>query len=287
VSRTEETAVRLDAIVVANRHRQYMGDVSTLAKSMADIGLINPVTLTPDGRLVAGARRVQAARVLGWRDIPARYVSTMDDAAAALRGERDENTERLAMRTSELVSLGLALEALERPRAAARKATGQQLGGKARHLASRSRDREANGDGPPGQTREIVAAALGLGETSYRRAKVVVAAASDPDATPEQRRVAQEALTDMDATGNVAGNYAKVRAKTNGPTVDEARTQRRAITKAVAHLEGVTLGLERLGAIHPSITREEAAQWVDDLSKSRRSLERLINRLREYSNAQA
>lgn len=291
-----EVRVRVDAIRVEGRHRQYLGDVSTLAASIKDIGLINPVTLTADNRLVAGARRLQAVRVLGWEEIPARYVSTLDTAVAALRAERDENTERLAMRTSELVSLGKALEELERPRAADRKRAGQEQG-RAVRFGSSSREDEPQTPTPRGSTDAIVASALGMGETTYHRAKTVVAAALDPDATPEDRQVAQGALSNMDDTGNVAGNYDKVRGKIKvgrgkrpsrpDATLDGASQQRHAITAAIAHMEGVAMGLDRIRVIHPSITREEAARLADGLSKPRTSITVLINRLREYSNAKA
>jgi len=61
---------RLDEIVVGERHRRDMGDLDALAASMAEIGLLHPIVVTPDGRLLCGERRLRAAQMLGWTTIP-------------------------------------------------------------------------------------------------------------------------------------------------------------------------------------------------------------------------
>ena len=55
----------IDSIVVADRHRSDLGDLSDLAASIKAIGMLNPVTITADGRLIAGQRRMEACRLLG------------------------------------------------------------------------------------------------------------------------------------------------------------------------------------------------------------------------------
>ncbi len=57
-------------IKVGIRHRKDMGDIAGLAASIADIGLINPVTVAPDGTLLAGERRLEACKKLGWDRVP-------------------------------------------------------------------------------------------------------------------------------------------------------------------------------------------------------------------------
>ena len=42
-------------------------DVETLKKSIASVGLIHPLTVNQDKQLLAGARRLQALRELGWK----------------------------------------------------------------------------------------------------------------------------------------------------------------------------------------------------------------------------
>jgi len=66
--------------------------VESLARSLREVGLLNPITLTEDKRLVAGRTRILAAQSLGWKVIPAQTVK-LDDLHAEL-AEIVENVER-------------------------------------------------------------------------------------------------------------------------------------------------------------------------------------------------
>lgn len=69
--------------------------VKSLADSIAEVGLMNPITVCPAGSeftLVAGRHRLEAARSLGWREIPATVVD-LDEADRHL-AEIDENLIR-------------------------------------------------------------------------------------------------------------------------------------------------------------------------------------------------
>lgn len=55
----------LTAIRVGERHRKDLGDLDSLARSIADIGLLHPVVVTPAGNLIDGERRLRAAQMLG------------------------------------------------------------------------------------------------------------------------------------------------------------------------------------------------------------------------------
>jgi ParB-like nuclease domain len=41
-----------------------------LADSIAEAGLLHPVLVMPEGRLIAGQRRLEACHVLGWSEVP-------------------------------------------------------------------------------------------------------------------------------------------------------------------------------------------------------------------------
>jgi ParB family chromosome partitioning protein len=60
----------IERISVGARHRRDMGDIDGLAASIDDIGLLQPILIRPDGRLLAGERRLRACVTLGWREIP-------------------------------------------------------------------------------------------------------------------------------------------------------------------------------------------------------------------------
>jgi ParB family chromosome partitioning protein len=102
------TRVPLSEIVVPST-RRTLRSVDGLAASMAEVGLLNPVTLTESKRLVAGLHRIEAARLLGWREIEARIVSLTELQRRV--AELDENLER-----TELNELERAEQTAERKR---------------------------------------------------------------------------------------------------------------------------------------------------------------------------
>jgi ParB family transcriptional regulator, chromosome partitioning protein len=66
----------IDAIKVGKRHRQDLGDIEALAKSIAANGLLHPITVDATGNLLAGARRLAACKQLGWSEMPVRRIRT-------------------------------------------------------------------------------------------------------------------------------------------------------------------------------------------------------------------
>ena len=50
------TTRRIDEIVVDEGHRRDLGDIDALARSMADLGLLQPIVIRSDDRLLAGHR---------------------------------------------------------------------------------------------------------------------------------------------------------------------------------------------------------------------------------------
>ena len=78
--------VPLADIVIGERHRRDMGDLQSLADSMREVGLLQPIGITEDRQLVFGERRVKAARMLGWTAILARVV----DISSMVAGEHAE-----------------------------------------------------------------------------------------------------------------------------------------------------------------------------------------------------
>ncbi len=61
--------MNIDQIQIGFRYRKDLGDLKTLAQSIGEVGLLHPVVVTPKGRLIAGQRRLEACRLLGWADI--------------------------------------------------------------------------------------------------------------------------------------------------------------------------------------------------------------------------
>ena len=89
---TQQT-LPIESITIGDKRRPVDSTkVSELAQSIAEIGLINPITVTADKTLIAGAHRLQAAKMLGWGDITA-CVLDLTGLAAEL-AEIDENLIR-------------------------------------------------------------------------------------------------------------------------------------------------------------------------------------------------
>lgn len=190
---------KITEIVVRDRIRADCGDVSSLAESMRRLGMLQPIVVNGRNELVAGGRRLTAAKSLGWKEVPVCVADNLGTASLALAAERDENTERQPLKPSELVALGKRLEDLLRPEAEARKAaTLKQNAGEGR--SGKLPERESAGD-----TRDKVAAALNVSGKTYEKAKAVVDAAK---ADPELKPVVEE----MDRTGKVDPAYRKVKA---------------------------------------------------------------------------
>lgn len=98
----------ISSISVGERHRRDFGDLAGLADSISKQGLLQPIGITEDHRLVFGERRLRACRdILGWSEIEARIVSV----TSIVEGEYAENEVRKDFSVSERVAIGRAVEA--------------------------------------------------------------------------------------------------------------------------------------------------------------------------------
>ena len=78
-------------------------NVEELARSIAAVGLMNPITITQDNTLIAGLHRLEAVKLLGWKEIEC-TVSDADGLQAEL-AEIDENFVRVGLSHRELGDL--------------------------------------------------------------------------------------------------------------------------------------------------------------------------------------
>lgn len=193
-------------IVIGDRVRKDMGNLAGLMRSLDTVGQLQAVGIDGKNQLLFGHRRIVAAQRLGWESVWFERFDNIDDAIKALIAERDENTERKEFTPGEAVEIGMRLEALEKPKAEERKASSQaKPGNDGKHPTTGS------GKLPEpvkGDTRDKVAAAVGMSGKTYEKAKAVVVAAEKPDATPEVKAAREE----MDRTGKVDPAFKKVKA---------------------------------------------------------------------------
>ncbi len=106
--------VPIEDIVVKPRVRRDMGNIPALADSMRRLGQISPISITKSNVLVAGARRLEAAKVLGWRTINAIIVD-LPDEATKLEYEIDENMLRQDFTSEEIIQANHKLDKLRNP----------------------------------------------------------------------------------------------------------------------------------------------------------------------------
>ena len=96
--------IRISEIKInPGRRDTQQRNVEELARSIAAVGLMNPVTVTQDNTLIAGLHRLEAAKLLGWTEIEC-TVSGADGLQAEL-AEIDENFVRAGLSHRELGDL--------------------------------------------------------------------------------------------------------------------------------------------------------------------------------------
>ncbi|MFP4372757.1 MAG: ParB N-terminal domain-containing protein [Spirochaetaceae bacterium] len=108
------TEVEVAKVVIHRRVRRHLGDVTALSESLRKHGLLNPIVITEENELIAGHRRLEAAKKLGWARIPARVISEQDEADL-VEMEIDENTQRKDLTSDELAEAYIRLDRLRNP----------------------------------------------------------------------------------------------------------------------------------------------------------------------------
>ena len=89
-----------DIKISPGRRKVKLEPVAELAKSIAAVGLLNPITVTEDCTLVAGPHRLEAAKRLGWTEIKCAFTN-MSGPQLEL-AEIDENIVRTGLTRQEL-----------------------------------------------------------------------------------------------------------------------------------------------------------------------------------------
>lgn len=222
--------MRIDAITIGERHRKDMGDIDALAQSIADVGLLHPIVVTPDGRLIAGARRLEACKRLGLLDVP----TTIIDLTQIVRGEQQENAVRKDFTPTEQVSIMRALEPIERQAAKERQTT-----------MNNAETAPVNFTGATGSALDKVAAAVGVSRpTLVKAAEVIKAAEQEPDAF-------SDLVETMDKTGKVDRAYTELK-------------RRRALAQNEALVASTPSAQVMAGEAYQAIVIDPPWDWGDE-----------------------
>ena len=160
----------IDLIKVGKRFRKDPSarDVEIMVESILEVGILHPIVVDEDYRLVAGHIRLEACRSLGWRTIPIHVVPLVDRVS----GEIHENIVRKGFTVSEMVAIKRYYAPEIASEAKTRQGTRTDLG------------KELSGNIPQssGKTRDIVAKLVGVsGRTLEKAEDIVEVAEADPE----------------------------------------------------------------------------------------------------------
>jgi ParB/RepB/Spo0J family partition protein len=156
---------KISDIVVGTRYRRDMGDIAGLAASIKELTLLHPIVVRPDGVLVAGERRLRAAKLLGWETIPV----TVVDLDEIVRGEFAENACRENFTPSEINAIRRALEPIERAAAKNRMSEAGKGVENFHTLTGKTRDKIGNFAGVSGRTIDKIAEVCDAAEAEPER----------------------------------------------------------------------------------------------------------------------
>lgn len=164
--------VDIEKIKVGDRIRKDMGDLKELSDDIAKNGLINPPVVTPDFELIAGERRLEAMRKLGYKQVEVRIMK-VEDAEHKLNLEINENENRKDFNKSERIEYARQLERIERVKAKKRQAN--STGGANPQLSQNFAEAEK------GKADDLVAEKLGIGSGEQYRKEKYIADNADPE----------------------------------------------------------------------------------------------------------
>jgi N6-adenosine-specific RNA methylase IME4 len=187
----------LKDIKTNGRHRKDLGDLTPLVDSIREVGMIHPPTVTKDGGLVAGRRRVEAAKLLGMDSIHV-HVWTGDKL---LRAELDENSLRKDFNPEEFFDLATDLLEYETAQAKERQAEAGPATGKGKKSGCGKLPQAVKG-----KTRDKVAHAVGgMSGRTFEKLKAVM------KSIRQEPKKYQGLLDEMNRTGRVGGIAKKLR----------------------------------------------------------------------------
>ncbi|WP_140393341.1 ParB N-terminal domain-containing protein, partial [Leucobacter sp. 7(1)] len=201
----------VESIWAGRRHREDYGDLDSLVESIARDGLLQPITITPDGMLICGARRLAAIRRLGWKTVNVWVRSGISTTLGLLLAEQDDNLLHKPFTRTEEATLYAELKALM-----VEDATGRQEASRFTSKQENPRSHGAATVAAPqkGETRQQ-AALMVTGRNAYtslERINELQNLAADPAQPDDVQQRAREELDRIDAGESITGAHHRIRA---------------------------------------------------------------------------
>lgn len=227
----------VSSIRIGNRHRTDLGDIDALAASIERDGLLQPPTITPDGVLVCGRRRLAAVQQLGWRTVNVWVRQGISDRLGHLLAEQDDNLLHKDLTPLEAASLYRELKTLLAEDAARRQ--------EASRFSADHQPAEGGQDGggkfpapspTAGEARQQAAAMI-PGAASYRtldKIEAIQQAADRDDLPDDTRAVVADALARIESGAPVHPIFEEVRGLIDDPARSRDAELDRLAQEAVA-----------------------------------------------------
>ncbi len=255
-----ELSRTVSSIQVGARHRHDLGDIEGLAASIQKYGLLQPITITPDGVLVCGARRLAAIKKLGWETVRVWVRSGISGPLAHLLAEQDDNVLHKPLTQLEQAGLYREINELLREDAERRKEATQF-----------SSEHQPGDDGPakfagPSETsgdRRKQAADMVPGGASYATLDKVTwlqDVAADPDQPEHIRHQAEHELASIEQGAPVHPAWQRVRDLTATAATSRSENAARLAEEALAKLQAE----QRTAGKKRPVTSRPKAPVVED-----------------------
>lgn len=201
----------VDSIWAGRRHREDYGDLDALVASIGRDGLLQPITITPDGMLICGARRLATIRKLGWKTVNVWVRSGISTTLGLLLAEQDDNLLHKPLTRTEEATLYAELKALM-----AEDSAGRQ---EASRFTSKQENPRSDGAATvaapsTGDTRKQAALIVNgrNAYTSLERINELQQIVDDQGQSVEVRARAQAELDGIDEGGSITGAQQRIHA---------------------------------------------------------------------------
>lgn len=248
--------------------------LAVLTKSMKKSGLMVPIILASDMKLIDGLRRLQVLQNLGRTTVSAVITSTLEETADVLRQATTHGVGAVPLTPRRAWQIFAATGDQQRER-----------GHRMRHRrAGVPRDVALE---PEPRARELLATALGLEGESFLATSVLIYKAVEMNTDPVKAEVLSEIIDRLEA-----GTYTLYQARgaleraqkgksAHRESVTSIDDQRDALATALSQLRGTIHGIERLGDISEQMQNVEVQMYLRGFEEGTRVLRRFINTLRK------
>lgn len=261
----------LDSITIGKRHRTDLGDIDALAESIHREGLLQPITVTPDGALVCGRRRLEALRQLGYRSTNVWVRSGITDRLKQLLAEQNDNALHKPLSLIEAESLYRELKVVL-TEDATRRQESSQFGGAGREAPDSAEVCGAVDSTAPRSSGEarVQAARLITGHGSQTMLEQIgrLKDLANDDTRPEHVRAqAGRELEKIEAGGKVHGAHLRMNTVLSLAELDQIATDQ--AQPALVRAQAATSAAEVRAATSDTHTRTEdlAALAADAIAR--------------------